>query len=119
MPKTHTIIDETVEISLTDICQNKLINQEVLLELLEHGLIKEIQLSSLFLSPSNNLQSQLSNIKLNSLMLQRIISACRLKHDLGVNTEGVVIILEMQDELTALKNELDILRRHIEIDVLK
>lgn len=98
---TGILMDEnTSMISFTQVCQTYRIPEDVLTELLEHGLFNEM------LSP-------ISQVMFNPPMLKRIQSACRLQNDLGVNLPGVVLVLELRDELERMRNELSILRHHV------
>ena len=72
----------------------------MLMELLEHGLFSEV------MQPAEQ-------VRFNPEMLTRIQSARRLQDDLGVNLPGVVLVLELRDELEKLGQELHILRRHV------
>lgn len=97
---TGTLMDENVSsISFVQVCQTYHIQEDMLVELLEHGLLDEIK-------------SPIKQAVFNPSMLQRIQSARRLHEDLGVNLPGVVLVLELHDELDKIRRELDILRRH-------
>lgn len=103
MAKETQIPDMMVEhtqISFVEICQQYGIVEDILVELIEYGLITEISI------PSKQLMFEPAHV-------QRILSACRLHHDLGINTHGVILALELMDEVTELRRELDVLRRHI------
>lgn len=100
MITTGILMDETITISFPQVCHRYHIPEEVLIELLEHGLIKEIT------TPSRQ-------VTFDSFMLSRIQSAWRLQEDLGVNLQGVILALELRDELETVRRELDILRRHM------
>lgn len=95
------VIDEKTRVSFVDICENYNISEKELLDILEHGLISSID------SPNKKLQFDMD-------MLQRIKAAYRLQEDLGVNSAGAVLALELMDELDKLNSELDILKRHLE-----
>jgi chaperone modulatory protein CbpM len=92
--------DRTVQITFVEICQQYAIPEALLLELLEYGLITDIP------APNRNLEFSQSHV-------QRILSACRLHTDLDINTHGVILALELMDELTQVRHELDVLRRHL------
>jgi hypothetical protein len=49
---------------------------------------------------------------LNGHDLETIRRAARLQHTFNVNTEGIDIILHMHNQLKALRNEMEILRRY-------
>ncbi len=98
---TGVIVDNhDTTISFLEICQHYDIPETILLELLEYGLITEITSS-----PRDRMFSQSH--------LQRILSAHRLHTDLDVNVQGAILALELMDELTELRRQLDILRRHL------
>lgn len=99
--KTETILEGTITtISFVEVCRQYAVSEEVLFELLEYGLIAEIA------SPQRD-------VIFNQVHLQRILSACRLHSDLHINTHGVILALELMDELTELRSQLDMLRRHM------
>ena len=98
---TEVMIDNTsTTISFVEICRQYGVSEEILFEFLEYGLITEI------LTPNKHLMFEPEH-------LQRILSACRLHTDLEINTHGVILALELMDELRELRRELDILRRHL------
>ena len=43
----------------------------------------------------------------------RIQAACRIQHDLDINVPGVVLVLELLDELDQLRNRLTMLEHHV------
>ena len=99
------IIEFSIEHSLTtisfsEVCQQYGISEQILFEFLENGLISEIS------APSTHVIFEPSH-------LQRILSAYRLHQDLEINPNGVILALELMDELTELRQELAILRRHM------
>lgn len=94
------LMDENTTISYLEICQTCNISEEVLHEMLEHGLFNEPT------TPKKNY--------LEATSLARIQAAARLHQDLNVNIPGVVLVLELLDELQQLKNELHILQHHVD-----
>ena len=99
---TGTLMDDnTIDISFTQVCHLYHIPEEVLIELLEYGLFNEVT------QPTKQ-------VAFNPSMLNRIQSARRLQDDLDVNLPGVVLILELRDELERMRNELNILRHHFD-----
>ncbi|HVT62060.1 MAG TPA: chaperone modulator CbpM [Legionellaceae bacterium] len=97
---TGVVLDSKVRVSFLDLCRQYHISEELLLELLEHGLLADIN------TPNKN-------IVFEQMHLQRILSAHRLHNDLGINPAGVILALELLDELEDLRRQLDILKRHI------
>ena len=98
---TGVLLDEhTTTFTFTQVCHTYHIPEDVLIELLEHGLFSEIT-------------PPIEQVNFNPYMLTRIQSARRLQEDLGVNPPGVILALELRDELERIREELDILRRHV------
>ncbi len=94
------VLEDTTTISFVDVCELCNISEDVLLEMMEHGL----------------LGNRLNDFKKNELTrnhLMRIRSAARLKNDLELNISGVVLVMELLDELHQLQDELCILQRHV------
>ncbi len=104
----HTVItgvltdDETNPVAFSQVCQRYQITNSELIELLEQGLIPEIT------KPSQH-------ICFDAKMVRRIEAARRLQMDLDVNLAGVVLALELYDELERLRCEVNVLRRHVSI----
>lgn len=94
------ILDENTTISFVEICQKCNVSEEMLLDMLEHGL---------FQSTMNA-----KNISVDHRTLSRIQSACRLQQDLGINLPGVVLVMELLDELEQVRERLRILQRHVD-----
>lgn len=95
------LIDEETTVSFIEVCQQCNISEDRLLEMLEHGLFSypEIQVRT--------------TAYFDAKAVDRIQSACRLQQDLGINTPGVVLVLELLDDLEKIRNELAILQRHV------
>ena len=95
------LVDESVTMSSVDICQTYHISEAALLTMVEHGLFSNDEFS-------------LEQLSFDRKMLERLETARRLQDDLGVNVPGVVLALELLDELERIRGELAILRRHVE-----
>ncbi len=97
---TGILMDEGTKISFVDICQKCNISEQILLEMIEHGLLHhEVHYSK--------------KIHVDPKTFLRIQSASRLHQDLGINIPGVVLALELLDELEKITSELDILHHHV------
>lgn len=102
---TGVLVDEnTTTYSFTQVCHTYHMSEAELIELLEHGLLHEIT-------------APVKQLNFNLGMVKRIHSARRLQEDLDINLPGVVLALELRDEVDRLHKELDILRRHIGFDL--
>ena len=98
---TGMLMDEgTMTISFTQVCHTYHIPEDVLIDLLEHGLFSEIT-------------QPVKQVTFNPPMISRVQTARRLQEDLGVNLPGVVLVMELRDELGKMRDELEILRRHV------
>jgi len=97
---TGILMDEGTKISFIEICQKCNISEQMLLEMIEHGLLHhEVHYSN--------------KIHVDSKTFLRIQSASRLHQDLGINIPGVVLALELLDELEKITSEFDILHHHV------
>ena len=87
----------TETFSFVEICHCCDVPETVVENWLDHGL-----------APSS------SNQSFDLSTLQRFQAAYRLQRDLGLNTPGVVLVLELQDEMTRLRQQLAVLQRHLD-----
>lgn len=105
MDKSNVVVGVLVDeykISFVEICEIYKISEEQLLEILDQGLISDIS----YVNPKLEFDRQ---------KLERILRALRLQYDLGINAAGVVLALELMDELDTVAKELDVLKKHMEI----
>ena len=79
------------------------VSEGVLRQLLEQGLLRELD--------TNAWHAQAC---FDATQLARVQSAARLRNDLGVNVPGVVLALELLDEINQLNQALEILKRHVD-----
>lgn len=94
------IVEETTSISFVEVCHKYRINQDLLLEMIDYGL----------LSAQINQDNQAS---IDQKSLQRMETAFRLHRDLEINLAGVALALDLLDEMKDLRSELDILRKQV------
>lgn len=99
--KAGVLVDEQSTISFVEVCQRYDIAENWLIDLLDQGLFN--------VSVINR-----ESLLFNQTMLRRIQSARRLQHDLNINLSGVVLVLELLDQLSQVRQELDILQRHVD-----
>lgn len=95
---TGVLMDQHTTVTLLKICSVCHVSEEALLDLLDHGLLKQ-----------NITQFD----QLDQHALARIQSACRLWQDLDLNAPGVVLAMELLDELAQVREELMVLQRHV------
>ena len=96
---TGVLINEETTISWTEVRQQYNVSEEILVEMMEYGLF--------------NVDITITK-PIDQKTMKRILSACRLQQDLALNVPGVVLVLELLDELEEVRNELSILQRHVE-----
>lgn len=88
------ILEEDVEISIKELCKSSHLSFEYICELVEYGVIE----------PSGKSPSQW---RFRGTSIRRVQQARRLKKDLGLNSAGIAIVLELLEELESLKNKLN------------
>lgn len=88
---TGHILEETSELSLTELCERCRVPTESMMELVEHGII----------SPSEG--ETISQWRFHSASLIRADKALRLNQDLKVNLAGTALVLELLDEIQELR----------------
>lgn len=96
---TGVLIEETTTYSFVEVCHRYHIPKELLIEIIEQGLF-------------SNQSSELEQIALDQKSLQRLETAFRLHRDLDINLPGVVLALELLEEIDTMRHELDILHKH-------
>lgn len=95
------LVDENMKVSFVEVCQQFDISKEMIQEMIEHGFFEDHPL-------------QKKDALIDQRTMERMRSAQRLEQDLGINIPGVVLVLELLDELEQIRNELDILRHHVD-----
>ncbi len=96
-PLNAIMLDEHSTLTYTEVCAYLNIPEALLIEMQEQGLFEVIVIQA---TPCINQQA-----------ISRIESACRLHQHLGVNLPGVVLALELLDELQELRHRLAVLER--------
>ncbi len=89
-----TLLDEQVHLSLTEISQACSSRTEWVVDLVEEGILE----------PTGK---HPSDWRFPGHSIPRAHIAHRLQHDLGINLAGVALILDLLEELEALRSRLD------------
>lgn len=92
------IVDETTVFSLQELCEICGIQTEFIVSLVEQGVIK----------PVGQVPEQWI---FSGTALSYSKTALRLQRDLGINVEGIALVLELLDELQMLRNQIKLLER--------
>jgi len=87
------ILEKDIELSLGDLSKACRLPAEVVIEFVEEGVIE----------PSGQ---EPSNWRFRGICIQRVRCAQRLKRDLGVNTPGAALAIELMEELEQLRRRL-------------
>jgi chaperone modulatory protein CbpM len=88
-----TILEEEVVLSLGELCRASRLSAERVIELAEEGVVEPIGRSP-------------ERWQFRGVSLRRIRRARRLKEDLGINTAGVALVLDLLEELEELRTRL-------------
>lgn len=91
------VIIEHETYTLQEVCELLNIPEALMLEMEEHGLFNFVEKKHFITHQS----------------LKRIESACRIHQDLGVNLPGVVLALELLEQLEEAQRRLSILERNM------
>ena len=89
-----TILEEEVVLSLGELCRASRLSAERVIELAEEGVIEPVGRSP-------------ESWRFRGTSLRRIRCAQRLEDDLGVNTAGVALVLDLLEELERLRVRLE------------
>jgi chaperone modulatory protein CbpM len=92
------ILEEEVVLSLADVCRASRLSAERIIEMAEEGIVEPVGRSP-------------ERWRFRGVSLRRIRCAQRLEEDLGVNTAGIALALDLMDELEQLRARLDRLER--------
>jgi chaperone modulatory protein CbpM len=88
-----TILEEEVVLSLGEVCRVSRLSAERVIELAEEGVIEPIGRNP-------------ASWRFRGVSLRRIRCAQRLEQDLGLNTAGVALVLDLLEELEELRTRL-------------
>ncbi len=89
---TATVLDESVEISLKELCRSCGVNAEYVIEMVEQGVVDP-------LGPSPR------EWRFPGPSVRRVQIALRLQQDLRVNLSGAALVLDLLEELEALRQQ--------------
>ena len=90
---TGQLLDEQVELSLTEICRACSASQEWIIELVEEGVLEPIG-------------AEQRQWRFQGTSVQKAHAATRLQRDLDINLAGVALALDLLDEIALLRARL-------------
>ena len=88
-----SILEEEITLSLADVCRASRLSAERVIEMADEGIVEP-------------LGRRPENWRFRGVSLRRIRCARRLEEDLGLNTAGVALALDLLDELERLRTRL-------------
>ena len=91
------IVDDSIIYSLTDVCEICGAPQEIIIELIEYGVLEPV--------PTKR-KGKTKEWKFSQKQLLRSQQALRLQRDLSINLQGIALALQLMDELEELRLEL-------------
>lgn len=94
------ILEEDVRVSLSQLCQLSRLPAESVLEMVEYGVIE----------PRTGSQGKW---QFSGKSVNRLRCAQRLKMDLGVNTAGAALAVDLLDELQQLRARIRLLEKQL------
>ena len=96
------LLDEHTEVTLNDLCRACSSSAEWVIELVSEGIVEPISY-------------QQTHWRFTGVSLQKAQTAARLQRDLGINTAGIALALELLDEIETLHARLDCLELNDEV----
>lgn len=88
------LLDEQTEVTLNDLCRACSCSAEWVIELVGEGVLEPISY-------------QQTHWRFTGVSLQKAQTAARLQRDLGINTAGIALALELLDEIETLQSRLN------------
>jgi chaperone modulatory protein CbpM len=93
------LLDNRTTYTFVEVCQFCQLTEAELKDWMAHGLLGE------------EVHESLESIQFNQDMLQRIRTAYRLHNELEINLQGVILVLNLMNELESVRDELAVLKR--------
>jgi chaperone modulatory protein CbpM len=89
-----TVMDESVQFSLVELCECAKIGREQVIEMVEEGILDPAEGTSIY------------TWRFDTKALKRLQIAIRLQHDLGVNLPGSALVLDLLEEMEMLRRQM-------------
>lgn len=93
------VLNDDVILSFVEVCHQCQLPEDILMDWIAHGLL------------GDEISTSVQAAQFNHEMINRIRSASRLHHELEVNIQGVVLVLELLDQIADMRDQLTILKR--------
>lgn len=92
------LLDETIELSLNDLCRACSSNEQWIIELVEEGALEPLE------DLTRQRHPEQWHFSVNSI--QRARTARRLQRDLDINLSGIALALDLLSEIETLESRL-------------
>jgi chaperone modulatory protein CbpM len=89
-PITGEVLDETVILTLHEVCRVCGTREEIVVEMVHEGVVEP-------------LGARQDTWRFSGVAVARIRTALRLQHDLDVNLPGAALVLELLEEIESLR----------------
>ena len=93
-PVSGEVLDETLELTLAELCRACRLSTEEVIELVEEGIVE----------PRGR---KAADWRFKGMYVHRVYRAVRLHRDLGVNWPGAALALDLLEEIEALRARLE------------
>lgn len=93
------LLDSKTTYTFIEVCHFCQLTEAELKDWMAHGLL------------GDDVSESIESIQFNQEMLQRIRAAYRLHHELEINLQGVILVLNLLDELESIRDELAVFKR--------
>ena len=91
--QTLCIVEETIELTLEDLCRTCSVQSEIIAELVEEGVLEAVGMAP-------------HDWRFDGRNMRRARIALCLQRDLGVNPAGAALALQLMEEIEALRSRL-------------
>ncbi|WP_228160509.1 MULTISPECIES: chaperone modulator CbpM [Marinobacter] len=95
------VLDQRTRFSLREICERGDVPAEFVIKLVNHGVITPVE------------DGPVSGWSFDAVALTRLRKAQRLQRDLKINVPGLAMSLELLDEMTELRREVERLHQQL------
>ena len=95
------LLDEQIELTLSDLCRVCATSAEWVIELVEEGVLEPV-VPVVY----KQTQTEQTQWRFSADSLQKARTAMRLQRDLGINLAGVALALDLLDEINSLEARL-------------
>lgn len=90
---TGVIMDESIELSMDELCQSCCVRRETILSMVEEGILTPLSRED-------------ATWRFAGVSVKRAIRATRLQRDLDLNMPGVALALDLMEEIDRLRQRL-------------